>query len=171
MHHFVNGGGGAYLSIGTRSTGPRKPPVADCAFYPRTDAVIAKLDAQTPAWKWPLWFWVKRLGAWPSSAEALAAAFDFNRAPFFQSFVEVRVEGSANVVRLLPYGASGRLRWRDLQVYGQVIPDGEDDQGLVEFRIPLPVVDAAAMSSALAHNAQSPEYRHFITRTRNPLIL
>jgi uncharacterized membrane protein HdeD (DUF308 family) len=56
--------------------------------------------------------------------------------------VEVRVEGTANVVRLLPYGASGRLRWRDLQVHGPVIPDGEDDQGLVEFRIPLPVAES-----------------------------
>jgi hypothetical protein len=35
-------------------------------------------------------------------------------APFFQSFVEVRVEPSARRVRLLPYGVHGRLRWRDL---------------------------------------------------------
>ena len=141
MYHFVNGGGGAYLSIGTALDWPTQVPVADAAFYPRTDAVIAKLDSQTPRWKWPLWFWVKRLGAWPSSPEALASAFDFNRAPFFQSFVEVRVEGSANVVRLLLYGANGRLRWRDLQVYGQVIPDGQDDRALVEFRFPLALAD------------------------------
>lgn len=102
MYHFVNGGGGAYLSVGTALAWPTQVPVADTAFYPRTDAVIAKLDSQTPLWKWPLWFWVKRLGSWPSSSEALASAFDFNRAPFFQSFVEVRVEGAANVVRLLP---------------------------------------------------------------------
>jgi hypothetical protein len=31
---------------------------------------------------------------WPFSVEALSAVFDFNRAPFFQSFAEVRVERS-----------------------------------------------------------------------------
>jgi uncharacterized membrane protein HdeD (DUF308 family) len=74
--------------------------------------------------------------------EALASAFDFNRAPFFQSFVEVGVEGSANVVRLLLYGANGRLRWHDLQVNGQVIPEGQDDGALVEFRFLLGTADA-----------------------------
>ena len=143
-YHFVNGGGGAYLSIGTALAWPKQLPVTDAAFYPRTDAVIAKLDSQTPRWKWPIWFWVNRLDAWPSSSEALASAFDFNRAPFFQSFMEVRVESSANVVRLLPYGASGRLRWRDLQVYGGVVPEGQDDQALVEFRLPLPVEESAS---------------------------
>ena len=32
-------------------------------------------------------------------------------APFFQSFVEVRVEPDRLIVR--PYGVHGRLRWRD----------------------------------------------------------
>jgi uncharacterized membrane protein HdeD (DUF308 family) len=137
MSHFVNGGGGAYLSIGTALGWPSQPPVPDCAIYPRKDAIIAKLDRQTPLWKRPLWFWVKRLGAWPSSPEAVASAFDFNQAPFFQSFVEVRVEGSANVVRLLPYGARGRLRWADLQVYGRVIPEGQDENSPVEFTFPM----------------------------------
>ena len=37
MHHFVNGGGGAYLSIGTALDFPKQPAAADWAFYPRTD--------------------------------------------------------------------------------------------------------------------------------------
>ena len=53
------------------------------------------LNAETPWWKWPAWWWIRRFGAWPFSVEALSAVFDFNRAPFFQSFVEVRVERSA----------------------------------------------------------------------------
>jgi uncharacterized membrane protein HdeD (DUF308 family) len=141
MYHFVNGGGGAYLSIGTALDWPKQAPTADSAFYPSTAAVLAKLDSQTPRWKWPLWWWMTRLGAWPSAPEALASAFDFNRAPFFQSFVEVSVEGSANVVRLLPYGANGRLRWHDLQIHGQVVPDGQDDRAFVEFSFPLAVTD------------------------------
>jgi len=44
----------------------------------------------------------------------MSAAFDYNVAPFFQSFFEVRVEASARRVRLWPYGVHGRLRWRDL---------------------------------------------------------
>jgi hypothetical protein len=93
----------------------------------------------TPAWKWPVWMWVKHANAWPSSPEALSAAFDFNRAPFFQSFVEVRVEGSARRVRVLPYGVQGRLRWRDLQVYGQVAPAGSGADDFAEFVIPMTV--------------------------------
>ncbi len=137
-HHFVNGGGGAYLSIGTAMGWPEQPAVPDTAIYPSADAVIAKLDAQTPGWKRPLWFWLKRLGAWPSSPEALAGVFDFNRAPFFQSFVEVRVEGSADAVRLIPHGVSGPLRWRDLQLTGQVRPSGKGEDDPVEFTVPLP---------------------------------
>jgi hypothetical protein len=137
MNHFVNGGGGAYLSIGTALDWPKHPPVPDCAFYPRTDAVVAKLDGQTPSWKQPLWLWVKRLNAWPSSPEAMASAFDFNRAPFFQSFMEVRVEGSANRVRLVLHGENGPLRWRDLQLFGQVMPPGRSEDEPVEFTIPL----------------------------------
>lgn len=138
MYHFVNGGGGAYLSIGTALSFPHQPPVPDCAFYPRRDELVAKLDAQTPRWKEPLWFWVKQLGAWPSSPEALAGAFDFNRAPFFQSFVEVRVEPSARRVRFWPYGVHGRLRWRELQRYGQIMPDGASEDEAVEFTMAMP---------------------------------
>jgi hypothetical protein len=133
MHHFVNGGGGAYLSVGTALAWPREPPVPDCAFYPRLDAVVDKLNRQTPGWKQPLWFWVRRLGAWPSTPEGMAAAFDFNRAPFFQSFVEVRVEGATGTVRLIPHGVHGPLRWRDLQRYGQVLPSGRSEDDVVEF--------------------------------------
>jgi uncharacterized membrane protein HdeD (DUF308 family) len=137
MHHFVNGGGGAYLSIGTPLAWPDQTPVADCGFYPRPEELVAKLDAETPAWKWPVWFWVKRLGGWPSSAEGLAAAFVYNRAPFFQSFVEVRVEGSANRVRLLPHGVNGPLRWRDFQLFGRVMPDGRSADDPAEWVVPM----------------------------------
>jgi hypothetical protein len=68
--------------------------------------------------------------------ESLASAFDFNHAPFFQSFVEVRVELSAQRVRLIPHGVSGPLRWRDFQGFGQAIPAGQDQDELVEFVIP-----------------------------------
>ena len=91
-HYVVNGGGGAYLSIGTALDFPERPVFNDYAFYPRTDALSAKLHAETPFWKWPAWWWVRRFGAWPFSVEALSAVFDFNRAPYFQSFLEVRVE-------------------------------------------------------------------------------
>jgi hypothetical protein len=77
------------LSIGTSLDWPARPALGDYAFYPRTDAVSTKLDQETPPWKWPAWWWIRHNGAWPFSVEALSAVFDFNRAPFFQSFVEV----------------------------------------------------------------------------------
>ena len=85
MHHFVNGGGGAYLSIGTALDWPSMAPVQDWAFYPSTEAVRAKLENETGRWKWPVWWWIKRFNAWPASVEALSGMFDFNRAPFFRA--------------------------------------------------------------------------------------
>jgi hypothetical protein len=137
MYHFVNGGGGAYLSIGTALDWPEALPVAECGFYPRTDALTARLEAHTPTWRRPFWYWVKYLGAWPSSPEVASAAFDFDGAPFFQSFMEVRVEGSTNTVRIWLYGHRGRLRWRDLQVQDDLIPGGHTPDEFVEFAFPL----------------------------------
>jgi hypothetical protein len=124
MHHFVNGGGGAYLSIGTALDWPSAAPVRDWAFYPSTEAVRTKLENETGRWKWPVWWWIKRFKAWPASVEALSGIFDFNRAPFFQSFMEVRVEGSARRVRLILHGVHGPLHWRDLEIGGAVRPKG-----------------------------------------------
>jgi hypothetical protein len=85
----------------------------------------------------PLWLWVKKLGGWPLNAEGIASAFNFNRAPFFQSFVEVRVEASKKTVRLIPHGVLGPLQWRDFQVYGQVLPTGKKPEDAAEFVFPM----------------------------------
>jgi hypothetical protein len=137
MHHFVNGGGGAYMSIGTPLDWPKQPALPDCAFYPRKDFLIDKLDRETPAWKWPLWKWVKHLRAWPVTAESMAGAFGYGRAPYVQSFVEVQVRGSANEVRLIAHGANGPLRWRDLQVFGSIMPTDKGSDDIVEFVVPM----------------------------------
>ncbi len=136
-HYVVNGGGGAYLSIGTALDWPKRPAFTDYAFYPRTDALRAKLDAETPFWKWPAWWWVRRFGAWPFSVEALSAVFDFNRAPYFQSFMEVRVERSRSRVVLAVIGVDGPLRWRDLQIGGgRAVDQSADDAAefVIEMR-------------------------------------
>ena len=114
IHHFVNGGGGAYLSLGTALDWPAQPVTDEWAFYPSREAVVRKVEARTPWWKRPAWWWTTRYHAWPFSSEYLSALFDYNVAPFFQSFVEVKVEPSANRVRLQLHGVNGRLRWRDL---------------------------------------------------------
>lgn len=128
IHHFVNGGGGAYLSFGTALAWPDVPATPDWAFYPNKKQVSDKIEATTPRWKWPAWWWTKRLGAWPFSAEWLSAAFDVNAAPFYQSFMEVRVEPSRKVIRLIPHGVHGRLRWRDLELSGGGTSQPPDSQ-------------------------------------------
>jgi uncharacterized membrane protein HdeD (DUF308 family) len=133
QHHFVNGGGGAYLSIGTALDWPEQPVFDNVVFYPRTDALSAKLNAETPSWKWPAWWWVRRFGAWPFSVEALSAVFDFNRAPYFQSFVEVRVERSQSRVVFAVIGVDGPLGWGDVQAAGEGRPPGVADDDPVEF--------------------------------------
>lgn len=131
--YFVDGGGGAYLSIGTALDWPAQPALGQYAFYPRTDAVAAKLNAETPFWKWPAWWWIRRFGAWPFSVEALSAAFDFNRAPFFQSFLDVRVERSRRRVVFALIGVNGPLRWREVQSAGI----GGDPDEAVEIVVPM----------------------------------
>jgi uncharacterized membrane protein HdeD (DUF308 family) len=133
MHHFVNGGGGAYLSIGTALDFPEQPAIGDWAFYPRTDRLRAKMAAEMPMWKQPFWYWIKWLKAWPFSVEALSGVFDFNHAPFFQSFMEVRVERSKRRVVLILNGVHGPLRWSDLQTGGTVRPPGATFDNPVEF--------------------------------------
>ncbi|MEO8573937.1 MAG: DUF308 domain-containing protein, partial [Pyrinomonadaceae bacterium] len=133
MLNFVNGGGGAYLSIGTALAFPKQPDVPDYAYYPPTDALRKKIGDETPFWKMPFYYWLEWFGGYPFDSEMVSGAFDFNRAPFFQSFLEVRVERSQNRVRLLPYGVNGRLRWRDIQVGGNVSPAGAGNDDFVEF--------------------------------------
>ncbi|HYW69993.1 MAG TPA: metallophosphoesterase [Pyrinomonadaceae bacterium] len=137
MLNFVNGGGGAYLSIGSSLDFPKQPEVSDYAFYPRTDQLYRKISAELPAWKTPFLKWMDWFGGYPSSVEALSGVFDFNRAPFFQSFMEIQVERSQHRVRLLLYGVNGQLRWRDIQVGGQTKPADKSDDDFVEFTVPL----------------------------------
>lgn len=137
MHHFVNGGGGAYICVGVPFDWPKKPATQDWTYYPSKDAVIAKLDAQTPFWKMPLWLWVKHLSGWPFNGYIMSAAFEHARAPFFQSFVEVQVDNVKNEVHILPQCASGRLRWLDLQNFEALMPPGKVKEDFVEFIIPM----------------------------------
>lgn len=138
MHHWVNGGGGAYLSLGTALAWPSTPATTTWAHYPRYDDVYAKIDASTPWWRRPAWWWTRELGAWPFTAEWLSALFDSNEAPFFQSFVEVRVEPSARRIRVLPWGVHGRLRWLDLHASPDLRPRDVPASAPVEWVVPWP---------------------------------
>jgi hypothetical protein len=133
VHHFVNGGGGAYMSFGTSLAWPARPPTTEWAFYPGHDAVVRKIQERTPGWKRPAWWWTAKMGAWPFSPEWLSAAFDYNVAPFFQSFVEVKVEPSRKWIRLLPFGVHGQLRWRDLAHSPGVAPGSNDGDAIAEW--------------------------------------
>jgi hypothetical protein len=119
MHHFVNGGGGAYLSIGAAMALAGSRPTKDWAIYPAREPLMHKIDSLTPRWKYPAWVWLKKYNGYPFSAEWLSAAFDYNQAPYFQSFMEIKIEKSRNRVRLIPYGIHGRLRWSDFEYGGE----------------------------------------------------
>jgi hypothetical protein len=138
MHHVVNGGGGAYLSFGAALAWPERPALDAWAYHPSTAAVVDKIDAYTPWWKRPAWWWTRRFDAWPFSAEWLSAVFDYNTAPFFQSFIEVRVERDRLLLR--PYGVHGRLRWRDFDrsASGRGRPAGAGLDDEVEWAVSPP---------------------------------
>lgn len=135
VHHFVNGGGGAYLSFGTSLDWPPDPVTSRWAFFPSREQVVSKIEATTPLWKKPAWLWTKKLRGWPFSAEWLSAAFDSNTAPFYQSFMEVRVEPEKKHLRLIPYGVLGQLRYSDLQLSAPVSDSNAND--LVEWIVPM----------------------------------
>jgi uncharacterized membrane protein HdeD (DUF308 family)/3',5'-cyclic AMP phosphodiesterase CpdA len=135
MTHVVNGGGGAYLSLGTALAWPSPAATAEWAFHPTRGQVTAKIDAMTPWWKAPAWWWTRRFGAWPFSAEWLSAAFDYNVAPFYQSFVQVNVDAAAGRLRLWPIGVHGRLRWSEIEAAGGVRPPDVTPGALVEWTI------------------------------------
>jgi hypothetical protein len=79
---------------------------------------------------------VRRFGAWPFYVEAQSAVFDFKRAPFVQSFLEVRVERSQRRIVFALIGVNGPLHWRDLQTGGFGESAGPAD-GLVEIVVPM----------------------------------
>ena len=137
VHYFVNGGGGAYLSFGTALQWPESPPTAEWAYYPNKQVVTDKIVARSPAWKRPAWWWTTRFNAWPFSAEWLSGVFDYNVAPFFQSFFEVRVEPSAHRVRLLPYGIYGQLQWKDLAHSANPAGRSVAENELVQWVVPM----------------------------------
>jgi serine/threonine protein kinase len=72
--------------------------------------------------KWPAWVWTRSFGAWPASAEWLSAMFDYNVAPFFQSFVVVTVDPAARRLTFRPWGINGPLTWKDLDRSTPVTP-------------------------------------------------
>ena len=134
--HFVNGGGGAYLSFGTSLDWPAQPATEDWAIHPSRRQVVDKIDATTPIWKWPVWWWTRQFGAWPFSAELLSAAFDANVAPFYQSFCVIRVEVSQRRLRIIPWGVHGPLKWQDLQTSEGLLPAGTHPDTPVEWIVP-----------------------------------
>jgi uncharacterized membrane protein HdeD (DUF308 family) len=138
MHHFVNGGGGAYIVVGLPFDWPAAPATRVWTYFPRKDAVTDKLDAQTPFWKMPLWLWMKHYSCWPFSGYIMSAAFDHNKAPYFQSFVEVQVRNSKNEVCFIPHGANGPLHWRQLENFQALMPAGKTADDPVEFMVRMP---------------------------------
>jgi 3',5'-cyclic AMP phosphodiesterase CpdA len=135
VHHFVNGGGGAYLSFGTSLAWPAQPATARWAYYPNRRDVVGKIITATPWWKWPAWMWTRDLGAWPSSPEWLSAMFDYNVAPFFQSFVVVTVDPAGRTLTVRPWGIQGPLKWQDLERSTQVMPPGASSDQPVAWTI------------------------------------
>jgi 3',5'-cyclic AMP phosphodiesterase CpdA len=133
IHHWVNGGGGAYLSFGSALAWPPKPDVTTWAYYPNQKDVMDKIGIYTPWWKWPAWVWTRSLGAWPASPEWLSAMFDYNVAPFFQSFVVVTVDPAGRQITIKPWGVRGPLTWKDLDRSKEDLPAGVAPDGPVEW--------------------------------------
>lgn len=119
------------------------PPTTNWAYYQNRAVVTAKIEDLTPWWKRAMWWWTKFANAWPFTAEWLSAAFDYNVAPFFQSFIEVRVERSANRVRLIPYGVHGQLTWADIAHADRLRASGAGDRAPAEWVVRMTPAAAA----------------------------
>jgi hypothetical protein len=112
-------------------------PAVDWANYPARGPLEHKIDSLTPKWKYPGWVWAKKYKGYPFSAEWLSAAFDYNQAPYFQSFMEIKVEKSMNRIRLIPYGINGQLKWSDFEYGGNVKPKKASDTDMAEWVLPM----------------------------------
>lgn len=137
MFHFVNGGGGAYLSIGAALRPKDEMPEKEWAIYPATVPLVMKIEENNNILKEPAWYWTKNLGGWPFTPEFLSAAFDYNNSPFFQSFFEIKVEPSKGVVSFIPYGVNGQLKWKDIETSGNVRPADKTPEDGAEWVYPL----------------------------------
>ena len=70
------------------------------------------------------------------SVETLSGIFDFNKAPFFQSFMEVQVSPSKGIVTYSLWGQDGPLHWRELDRAG-LVGKGADPDAQVTVSLPL----------------------------------
>jgi hypothetical protein len=59
--------------------------------------------------------------------------FDYNVAPFFQSFVVVTVDPNARTMTIRPWGVRGPLTWRDLDRSPSMAPPGSESDSAVEW--------------------------------------
>jgi hypothetical protein len=50
--------------------------------------------------------------------------FDYNVAPFFQSFVVVTVDPAGRTLTIRPWGIHGPLTWKDLERSPKMMPQG-----------------------------------------------
>ena len=137
MYHFVNGGGGAYLSLGAALKPKDEMAQKIWAHYPAAEPLVQKIEANNGILKQPAWYWTKKYNGWPFSAEWLSAAFDYNKAPFFQSFVEVKVEPSRNKVTVIAYGPKGVLKWSDMEFSEGAKPENKPNNAPVEWEFSL----------------------------------
>jgi uncharacterized membrane protein HdeD (DUF308 family) len=137
MYHFVNGGGGAFLSIGTALAKTDKMPTKDYAFYPSRDPLVKKISENTSWLKYPTWWWTMRLSGWPFTPEPLSAMFDYNVSPFFQSFMEIKVEPSEKRVVFIPYSNHGRIKWSEMTSTEGARPAGASMDDFAEWVIPM----------------------------------
>ena len=61
--------------------------------------------------------------------------FDYNSAPFFQSFVVVTVDPAPGRVTIKPWGVHGPLTWRDFDRSAGAMPPGASPDTPVEWVI------------------------------------
>ena len=133
VHHFVNGGGGAYLSFGTALAGPR---AADrrWAHYPvpgrrrrsKRHAVVeaARLVVDD------------ELRCVAVLGRVAVGGVRRQRRAVLPELRRGARGAVGRSVRVLPYGVHGRLRWADVAASAS-LRSGRADESLVEWTIPM----------------------------------
>ena len=121
IHHFVNGGGGAYLSFGTALAFPADPATALWAFYPNRatrgedrghDAAIG--NGRPGGGRAP-----RGLGRFGRVA---VGSVRRQRRPVLPELYRGPRRTQKGRIRLLPYGVHGRLHWREMEVSAGTLP-------------------------------------------------
>ena len=113
------------------------PPCRSGRSIPSTAALTAKIDFNTPRWKWPFWVWTKQLRSLAVLRRVALGGLRLQRGAVLPELRRGTRRALGRSCEDAPWGVHGRLRWSDLQASPGWRPEGRRPDELVEIAMPM----------------------------------